>query len=58
MADKLMYVPNYDAQNYSLWLNGLDTQRNTLINQNSMKVPKVFEPTSTQKKTLLQNLVD
>ena len=54
MADKLMYILNYDTQNYPfcrLQLVGhLDTLSNEPTNQNSIKVPKV-KPTI--KKTLL-----
>ena len=46
MADILMYIPNEDTQNYSNylnnWLKRLDTQLNELINQNSMKSPKLL----------------
>ena len=57
MANKFMYIPNDDTQNYFLyvdfnsgWLKCLDTQLNQPTNQNSIKVPKV-KPTN--KKTLL-----
>ena len=48
MADKLMYIPNDDAQNfpsvdYNKWLNRLNTQINKPANKNSVKVPKVIK---------------
>ena len=51
VADKLIYIPNYDTQNtpsvdYNKWLKRLDT-----TNQNSIKVPKVVK--LTYKKTLI-----
>ena len=49
MADKFMYIPNEDTQNYS-FCKRLDTQLNYLTNQNSLKVPKIVN--STNKKTL------
>ena len=56
MANKLMYIPYDDTQNYpfcrlKLMVERLDTQLNEQINQNSIKVPKVVKPKS--KKTLL-----
>ena len=56
MADKLMYIPNVNTQNFSfcrLQLAGetYGTQSKNSTNQNSLKVPKVVEPTN--KKTLL-----
>ena len=51
MDDKLMHIPNDEKQNYPLsrlklyWLKSLKP-----TNENSTKVPKVFEPTN--KKTL------
>ena len=53
MVDKLMYIPNNDAQNYtfcSLQLKQMDAQLNETNNKNSIKVPKVVK--STNKKTL------
>ena len=54
MADKLMYIPNEDTHNnniyYNWWLlKRLDTKLNKLINQNSIKVPKVVKPTNKKK---------
>ena len=52
MADKLMYIPIDDTQNfvdYNYWLKRLDIQLNELTNQNSIKVTKVTKP---NKKTL------
>ncbi len=56
MADKLMYNPNDDTQNYpflglQLVVDSLDTQINKPTNQNSIKVPKDVMPMN--KKTLL-----
>ena len=48
MADKLMYIPNDDTQNYSFrslqlkWLKKLDTQLNEPTNQDLIKVSKVI----------------
>ena len=55
MADKYMHITNDDAQNtpcveLNKWLKRLDIQMNEPINQNSLKDPKVVEPTI--KKTL------
>ena len=53
MANKLMYVPNDDTQNYPfcrLLVETLDTQQNEPTNQNSSKFTKVVKPTN--KKTL------
>ena len=55
MANKLMY-PNEDTQKYSFLdynyrLKCLDIGLNEATNQNSMNVPKIFEPTN--KKTLI-----
>ena len=52
----LMYIPNYDSQNYPLCrlqlvVKRLVTQLNEPTNQNSIKVPKFVEP--SKKKTLL-----
>ena len=48
MADKLMYIPNTDTQNYPFCkfqsrVDTLDTQINKPTNQNSYLVPKVVE---------------
>ena len=56
MANKLMYIHNYDTQNYTfirlqLVAKHLDTRLIALTNQNSIKFPKVVKPTN--KKTLL-----
>ena len=56
MADKLIYIPYKDTQfkpsvHYNYWLKRLDTQLNKPTNENSLKVPKVDNPTN--KKTLL-----
>ena len=56
MADKLMYIPNDDIQNYPFldyneWLKRLDTLINEPTNQNSIKVPMVVKPTNN--KTIL-----
>ena len=51
MADKLIYILNDDTQNNPFCrLQLVDTQLNEPTNQNSMKVPKVVEPTN--RKTL------
>ena len=55
MADKIIYIPNDDTQNYPFpelnqWLKRLNTQLNKPTNQNTLKVPKVVKPTN--KKTL------
>ena len=44
MADKVMYIPNDDTQNYpfcrlQLVVETLDTQLNEPTNQNPLKVP-------------------
>ena len=55
MADKLMYIPNDDTQNYLfcrlklMVIKRLNTQLNESNNQNSPKVPKFGKPTN--KKT-------
>ena len=60
MADK--YIHNDDTQNhpgsvdYNQWLKRLETELNETTNQNSIKLPKVVEPTN--KKTLLYNFGD
>ena len=50
MVDKLMYIPNDYTQNNPLFRSQLletcDTQLNETTNQNSVKVPKVVEPTN------------
>ena len=49
MANKLMYIPNDDKQNYLLynwWLKRLYTNLNELPNQNPIKVLKVVKPTN------------
>ena len=56
MADKLIYIPIYDTQNYPsiyyyYWLKRLDFQLNEPKNKNSIKVQKVVKPTN--KKTVL-----
>ena len=48
MADKLVYIPNNDSQNYSfcnlqLVVETLDTQFKETTNQNFIKVPKVVK---------------
>ena len=50
-----MYIPNDDTQNLlfcklQLVFKRFDTQTNEQANQNSIKVPKIVEPTN--KKTL------
>ena len=47
IADKLMYIPNHDTQNYPFYRSYLhmNTQLNDPTNQNSIKVPKVIKPT-------------
>ena len=51
MADKLMYIPNVDTQNYTFFtlqvcgFKRLGTQLNESNNKNSIKVPKVVGPT-------------
>ena len=56
MADKWMYIPNVDTQNYHLYrlqlmVERLETQINEPTNQNSIKLPKVVK--STNEKMLL-----
>ena len=55
MADKLMYIPYNDTQNYSFcWLQLVVKQFDIQINEptkNSINVPKVVKPTN--KKMLL-----
>ena len=48
MADKLMYILNYDTQNYpflrlQLVSKGLNIQLNETTNHNTLKDPKVVE---------------
>ena len=55
MADKLMYIPNDDTQNYpyidyNQLLKKLDTQPNEKTNKSSIRVSKAVKPTN--KKTL------
>ena len=52
MADRFMYNPNDDTQNYSFcrlklsyWLKRLDTQVSDQTNRLSMEVPNIVEPT-------------
>ena len=57
MADKFMYIPNDDTQNYPFCRLQLvikilkDTQLKKWTNHNSIKFPKVGEPTN--KKTVI-----
>ena len=56
MADKMMYIPMMIHKiipfvDYNQWFKRLDTQLNTITNQNSIKDPKVIK--SANKKTLL-----
>ena len=46
MADKLMYIPYDDTQNYNEWLTRVDTQLNKPTNQNLIIVSKVIKPTN------------
>ena len=44
MADKFIYIPNNDSQNYPFCrLKRLDTQRNEPTNQNLVEVPNIVE---------------
>ena len=59
MTDRLMYIPNAmmiyrinPSVEYNDWLKSLDTQINESTNQNSLKVPKVVNPTNTKKMSL------
>ena len=59
MADKLIYIPNNDAQNYpsidyNYLLKCLDNELNEPTNQNSIKVPKVVR----QRKENILNFWD
>ena len=61
MANKLMFIPNDDTQNYpfcskNYWLKRLNSQLNKPTNQKSLKNPKVVKPRN--KKTLLKNFGD
>ena len=61
MADKLMYIPNANTQNYPFcrFQFGVKTFGHTIYkptNQNLLKVPKVGKPTN--KKTILLNFGD
>ena len=60
MADKFLYIPKDNTQNYTyglqLVVKTLNTQLYDPTNQNLMKVPKVVK--STNKKTLLSNFGD
>ena len=52
MADRFMYIPNYDTQKYPFWrlqLKRLETQPNEQTNQNSIKDPKIVKPTNKQQ---------
>ena len=57
MADKLMYIPNDDEQNYPFctlqWLIFLDTQRNEPTNQNTTKILKLFDQTNNKTLVIL-----
>ena len=52
MDDNLMYIPNENrhnnsfSQNKNCWLKILDTTILKPTNENSIKVPEVFEPTN------------
>ena len=52
MADKLMYIPNDDTQNYPFCklLKHLKTQLNESTNKNSMKANKVVENQRIRKR--------
>ena len=51
MANKFMYIPNYNTQNFpSVEKNKFEHATNEPTNQNLKKVPKVVKPTN--KKTL------
>ena len=53
----MMIQKNATSVNYNQWLKRLDTcLKKQVNNQNSIKVPKVVEPTS--KKHLLKHFVD
>ena len=52
MEDKLMYIPNNDAQNYpfcrlQLVVETFEHAKNKPTNQNSIIVPKFVKPTNT-----------
>ena len=47
MADKLIYIPNDDTQNYHFYRLRLVVETfNEPTNQNSWKIPKVVNPTN------------
>ena len=59
MADKLMYISDYNTHNYpvkTLLLFTFGPQLNEPNNRNAIKVPNYVEPTN--KKMLLQNFGD
>ena len=58
MDDILMYIPNDNLQNYPFSKLQFVVERfeHSPTNQNSIKVSRVVKPTN--KKTLLQNLMD
>ena len=60
MADRFMYIPNDDAQNYTTCILQLMIETfghfTETTNQNLIKVPKVVK--QTKKKTLLLNVGD
>ena len=53
MADKLIYIPNNDTQNYSFYslqcLQRLYTQLNIPTNHNSIKIPKAVKQRITKR---------
>ena len=54
MADKIMYFPNNDTQNYPFYKSGVEMFKhstNQPTNQNCKSIPKAVKPTN--KKTLL-----
>ena len=56
MAEKLMYIPNYDTQNYSFYKLVVESFRHLTSwtkQSNSIKAPKVVN--WTNKKTLSEN---
>ena len=54
MANKIIYIPNYDSQNYPFFRLQLvvKTQLNEPTKINSIKVPKVVMP--TKKKIIMK----
>ena len=59
MHDKLMYIPNDDAQNYAFCrLQLLVEKFEHSTNQNSIIDPKIVEPTNKKSKTVLLNFGD